>query len=701
MNSVFSSEQLQPLRLLAVGIKREWTAGSREPDAQAALRLHPELASVKTIVLDLAYEEYCRRRQRGETVDPDEFCERFPRFRAAVRKMIDAHHYLAENPGKMPDVLLDPWPNEGENISGFTILRQLGRGAFARVYLATEESAGDRPVALKLTFEGGSEACILGRLTHPNVVHVNSSGEDEETGLTRLCMPFLGAATLHDLLRRAYPEANAAPPARAAVILETVAHAVRPNDPRPYIEPGLATPPEVLRTGSYADGVAELGRQIASALAFVHNAGVHHRDLKPSNVLLAPGGRPVLLDFNLSNDARFAGGRLGGTLPYMAPEQVQAALDGDLVPEELDGRADLFSLGVILYELLAGRLPFSPMPPHDAAMTEGGPVLLAAQQAGYTGLTKLHPGISPRLAGIVERCLSLQPGKRPGDAAELADELNDYLIRKILAPRRRRRWAYAVSAAILLTAGTLAAGQLLSHQEQPAPRVQTPFELGREKMLAGEDDLAILAFRHAEKLRVAEGSAPDGLTLACVAFCTARGRQYDSALFDAQKAREAGFETAAVYNNEGVALQSKGNVEAAYIAFSEAIQRDPGLREPYHNRIKLWMQCHSEKRPNVPPLDEARRDASRALTLGQPTAELLYDAAILGCLAGDTTQAWDYLQHEEARNIPAMFLVNRPGLALLRSRRQDFPALVALASKADRFPVARSYLVDPAFGLDK
>ncbi len=282
--------------------------------------------------------------------------------------MIEADGCLGKH--RLPPYSPVPWPSEGEVVAGFTILRELGRGTFARVYLATEAAAGDRPVALKFTLEGGAEACILGRMPHPNIIHVNSAGEHEEDGrltsLTRLCMPFLGTATLHDLLRSAYPRAAAPPPTRGDIILETVARAVRPGDPPPYVEPGADTPNEVLRSGSYCDGVAELGRQIADALAFLHKDGVYHRDLKPTNVLLAPGGRPVLLDFNLSCDGRLATKHLGGTLPYMAPEQIQASVSRGAARPKLDGRADLFSLGVLLYELLTGRLPFPEQAPRRA-----------------------------------------------------------------------------------------------------------------------------------------------------------------------------------------------------------------------------------------------------------------------------------------------------------------------------------------------
>ncbi len=115
--------------------------------------------------------------------------------------------------------------------------------------------------------------------------------------------------------------------------------------------------------GLYVDGIVHPGVQLAEALAYTHSQGILYRDLKPSNVLLAPSGKPMLLDFNLSCDVQFDVNRVGGTLPYMPPEQIRDVrmppADGRLTG---DPRSDVFSLGVILYELLAGRLPFGDLP---------------------------------------------------------------------------------------------------------------------------------------------------------------------------------------------------------------------------------------------------------------------------------------------------------------------------------------------------
>src|SRR5262249_55473618 len=155
-----------------------------------------------------------------------------------------------------------------------------------------------------------------------------------------------------DLLDHAFPSGGAAPPHRAAIILETAHDSAHPGDP-----PLDAAPPAALARASYVEGVVWLGAQLADALAFLPSRKVYHRDLKPSNVLIGLDGRARLLDFNLAADVSTSPARLGGTLPFMAPEHIGASLasgeQADKAPPP-DGRADLFSLGVVLYELLTG-----------------------------------------------------------------------------------------------------------------------------------------------------------------------------------------------------------------------------------------------------------------------------------------------------------------------------------------------------------
>ncbi|HEY1192245.1 MAG TPA: hypothetical protein VGE74_31765, partial [Gemmata sp.] len=210
----------------AESVKREWQLGQR-PDAAAALRADPEIAADRAVALDLAYEEFCSREEAGEALDADEFCAQFP-FGASLRRLLTVHQFL----GAHPDALAGAppaWPTAGESVGDFLVLRELGRGSFARAYLAIETTAGDRPVALKVSAAGSREADTLGPLTHPNLIPVLSC---RGVGAwTVVAMPFAGTATLEDALEVVWPPGRTAPPRTAGVLLDAAGRGGRPEDP--------------------------------------------------------------------------------------------------------------------------------------------------------------------------------------------------------------------------------------------------------------------------------------------------------------------------------------------------------------------------------------------------------------------------------------------------------------------------------------
>src|SRR4051794_24512418 len=169
-------------RELAAEMKGLWLKG--EPaDALTVLSRYPKFKSDKDLLLDLAYEEYLLRRQTPQPPDPEEFCARFPALKGPLRRRIDAARQLAPTtvlPAELPP---ERWPEAQDSFLGFTLLRELGRGAFARVYLATEPALGHRRVAVKVSRQGGPEARTLGRISHPNIVPVHSVQEEPSTGL--------------------------------------------------------------------------------------------------------------------------------------------------------------------------------------------------------------------------------------------------------------------------------------------------------------------------------------------------------------------------------------------------------------------------------------------------------------------------------------------------------------------------------------
>lgn len=188
-------------------------------DARALLSERPELEDRKSIVVELAYEEFCQRIEAGESVDCDAFCRQFPACENSLQRLIEVHQYLDENPHLAPPMDVD-WPEPGQTFRGFSLLAELGRGTFGRVYLANERALGSRLVAIKLSFDGTAEAGTLGRLQHPNIVPVYSVWQDDASGLSAICMPYLGRVTLLDVMDRLFGKDER--PMRSRAIIDAV-----------------------------------------------------------------------------------------------------------------------------------------------------------------------------------------------------------------------------------------------------------------------------------------------------------------------------------------------------------------------------------------------------------------------------------------------------------------------------------------------
>jgi serine/threonine protein kinase/Flp pilus assembly protein TadD len=725
---------------LVAQILKRWEQGGR-PDALAALAEHPGLAEHPSAVVDLAYEEFCRRRAAGERLDPDAFAARFPVCGQTVRGLI-ATHAVAERHAA--------WPRPGENFRGYEVLRPLGSGAFAQVFLARQPDVGNRLVVLKVSWSGDGEARTLGRLHHPNIVPVHTAWEDARTGLGVVCMPYLGNATLLAVLRHLQALKTDGPgglPRAAAVFGKIARQGLRADEPaerhplpdsRPLLD-GL----------TYVEGVVQLGVQLAEALAHVHDRGICHGDLKPSNVLLAPDGRPLLLDFNLSRDPQASAERLGGTLPYMAPEQLRALASSRGAGEEsspaplfpVDSRSDLFSLGVILYQLLAGEHPFGSWDGNLAPVT-ACPLLLRRQQDGPRPLAEVNPEVPAPLALLVGRCLALAAEDRPGSAAEVAAEL-----RRCLAPLDRgrmpaspgtgskgrrwrpgRRWLLPSLLLLALGGALLAGGALLgtgplelgreayrrgdyreavTHFDQALQadpdRVEALFARGQARLQLGDEKGARDDFLKAGRL------SPDGRTAAGLGYHLSRLRQHAAAIDCYQRAINGGFATAEVYADLAFSsfqfLPSQLEKTEEYLA--RALELNPELQAAYHTRalVDLQKACRD---PGHLPL-AGLKDVTTALQKGPETADLHYDAACLYARAAEhrdqaeAADAWprEALTHLEA----AVRLGQDPSLlpqdVLFRSLK-DLPAFQDLCKQPARSTerVRSVRLLDPLAGPD-
>ena len=174
------------------------------------------------------------------------------------------------------------------------------------------------------------------------------------TGLNLLCMPYFGRITLTQILA----DAKSA----TTYYGSDLAQALDRLAPSECAEPTRAEGRRALSSRTCPRAIAWWGARLAEALDHAHERGVLHQDIKPSNVLVTADGMPMLLDFNLAREPLVDGkeeataGNLGGTIDYMAPEHLEAL--ADCVAHQVDGRSDIFGLGVVLYEAVMGRRPF-------------------------------------------------------------------------------------------------------------------------------------------------------------------------------------------------------------------------------------------------------------------------------------------------------------------------------------------------------
>ncbi|MFO0799717.1 MAG: serine/threonine-protein kinase [Gemmataceae bacterium] len=375
--------------VLCADQEARWRRGDRVP-AEAYFARFPAVRADPEYGPDLVFHEYLLREGVGDPPPPAELAARFPDLADALAAQLEVHRAVDAG----ADVLAD-WPR----VPGYEVRAELGRGGMGVVYEARHLALG-RPVALKVLRDGlgpdaadrfRAEAAALAKLAHPNVVRVYEVGETAaERPAPFIALEYVAGGSLAD------------------------AAGGRPVAPH-----------------TAAALVAGAARGVAAA----HVAGIVHRDLKPANVLL-DGDTPKVADFGLARDEGAAGrtetGVVAGTPAYMAPEQA-AGRSKDAGPA-----ADVYALGAVLYELLAGRPPFQAATP---ALT-----LQLVLTADPVPLRRLQPGTPRDLETVALKCLEKVPARRYPSAAALADDLDRFraglpvVARPVSAAGRGWRW---------------------------------------------------------------------------------------------------------------------------------------------------------------------------------------------------------------------------------------------------------------------
>jgi serine/threonine protein kinase/predicted Zn-dependent protease len=392
----------------------------------------------------IAYEEYRLRRLAGDRVDATSYGRDWGIDVSAWERpgtASDASSFAAPTSVVPPEAVQlfhsfgGPsrpdvrFPEVGDRWLAFRLVSELGRGSFARVFLAEQVTMAHRPVVLKLSTQLAQESDTLSKLQHTNIVPIYST--HQLNGLHALCMPYFGATTLADVIRHLN---KTSVPESASGIVSTIidrkgGSTIGHDDPEktarvpipivggvPVPSPTESDPLEHIRHRSHVEACLWIAAELADGLAFAHARGIVHRDIKPANVLMSDHGRPMLLDFNLAAD-RSDLAAIAGTPSHMAPEQLALAAGESTA---IDHRSDIYSLGLVLYELLTGQhpMPIPKLPSSEriAALREN-----RSKLPPFAG--RRNPHVTPAIDAILSKCLAPNPEDRYASAEDLRDDL--------------------------------------------------------------------------------------------------------------------------------------------------------------------------------------------------------------------------------------------------------------------------------------
>jgi serine/threonine protein kinase/tetratricopeptide (TPR) repeat protein len=671
--------------LVRADIEYTWRRGTprRTEDYLAAF---PALGTDPDALCAIAFEEYRQRQQSGEQPSPAEYRQRLgietigwplalPAKAGAVTRpnlsrattSVRSDGSLRGNgkveaPGAHTTGLAGAGaaiPEPGSEFCGFQLVKEIGRGAFGRVYLARQGDLAGRTVALKLSADLIDESHWLAQLQHTNIVPIYSV--HRAGPLQALCMPYLGSVTLADVL---------------AVLHDRSALGDRvPSTCCLFAQHGARYVREVLR----------IIARLADGLAYAHEHGILHQDLKPANVLLRDDGSPMLLDFNLAQDTKrrsnLPAAHVGGTLPYMAPEQLAAFRDGRSQP---DPRSDLYALGLILYELLTLRLPFPiPQGPVDECVAR----LIADRRLAPPDVRRENKDVTPAVTAIVRRCLEGDPARRYQSARQLAEDLEcqlaDLPLKHTPEPwlrERGRKWlrrhprlasscVVAVAAVLVVVLGGLYAAKArrLTVAEAADTRRLFSDDLRQARFLLGgpvpgADELTegtAVARRALERYRVLDEAAWDSLPT------------FTALPPDERDRLRSDFRELLLLLSRGRRLQATAADRETHLTEARRLNElaetctssEEALRAVWLQRALLLCETGRE--------DQALDLLERARALPLTTARDYYLAAIERMAGGDCASARDLLR--EGRRLDPQDAYLCYALGLCHAQLGDYP----------------------------
>ncbi|HZZ71104.1 MAG TPA: serine/threonine-protein kinase [Pirellulales bacterium] len=430
--------------LIKVDLEFRWHGKRAPKKVEDYVAEFPELAPGGVVPCDLIYEEFHVRKQSGDLPKPEDYYERFPNLVPQLKKLLSMEepHLTTTMIGSTRMKELKP----GTQIDDFDLLTLLGKGAFAQVFLARQKSL-QRIVALKVSSDKGTEGQTLAQLDHPHIVRVYDQRVVREQRLRLMYMQNIPGGTLHAVVERV--KQTPLGQRTGKLLLDAIDISLDKQGETP---PTDSSTRRRLSQASWPEAVCWLGARMAAGLDHAHQHGVLHRDIKPANVLLTSDGTPKLADFNVSFSSKVEGSTpaayFGGSLAYMSPEQLEAAdADHERDADSLDGRSDVYALGIVLWELLSGQRPFSDN------VIEGNwsatlKQLIQRRRAGLPNeaLKQLPPNLPAGLEAAIVDCLHPDAEQRPMTAGVLSRQLELCLkprVQRLLRPRANRLQNFA------------------------------------------------------------------------------------------------------------------------------------------------------------------------------------------------------------------------------------------------------------------